>query len=88
MANEKQYQYLVGIAIIVLLVLIVYVSGRVSELEATVFGTGEEAPGAGSIDESDLLGYTYGAYDPYYDYGGYDSYYDSYSDPYDTGYSY
>ena len=93
--NEKQYQYLVGIAIIILLVLVVYVSGRVSELEATVFGTGE-APGA-ALDEGDLLGYTYGAYDPNYYYGYapyynndytadvYNSYYGS--DPYSSDYS-
>jgi len=88
--TEKNFYYLIGIALVILLVLFVYLTGRVQDLEAAVFGGG--GPGAG-----DLLGYDYDYDydDPYYDpqspaYGYtadvYSSYYGTPSPSYCAGY--
>ena len=92
--TEKNFYYLVGIALIILLVLVVYLSGRVSQLEAAVFGEGAlggEGLGASTYDayygSDPYYTYDYNYYPSYTDYSAtlYDSYYgdDYYGDPYD-----
>ena len=89
--EDNKFNYVVGIALIILLVLVVYLGGKVKTLESRVSNveafleTGSaaveelelEAPEleAGS-DLDNLGGYTYGSFDDYYQPDYYDYNYD------------